>query len=119
MSVFVVQAPKPGPQGYTYDMSPALEFGQLVSIFDADEQPSLTPGPSLWKARQVLKDFNDKDFFVWAGGDPFALALVSAVLMEINNGFATFLRWERMRNSSGERKGRGYYMPVRFDMKGR
>lgn len=114
MSVFVIQTPKPGPKGYSYDISPALEFGQPIYVFEADEQPGLTPVPSTLKARRVLENFNDRDYILWAGGDPFAFAIVVAVAMEINNGKLHFLRWERKRGEDGQRTGRGYYMAVRL-----
>ena len=119
MSVFVAQTPKAGPQGYTYDISPALEFGQPVYVFEAQDQPGLAPVPSLRRAREIMRDFNDDDYILWAGGDPYALALVIAVAMEINNGKAQFLRWERSRDQNNKRTGRGYYIPVRLNTRGK
>jgi hypothetical protein len=119
MSVFVVQQPKPGKQGFTYDISPALEFGQPVFVFEATEQPGLTPGPSLHKVRRLMANFSDKDYILWAGGDPFGLAVVTSVALEINQGRLNFLRWERERDENNQRNGRGYYMTVSFNTRGK
>lgn len=116
-AVFVVQKPKPGPGGKMYDISPAINLGQFVFVFDSHEQPGLTPGPSMNKARKILKDFCNEDYILWAGGDPAALAVVTLVASDMNHGVINFLRWERERNAEG-RTGRGYYMPVRLNVRG-
>lgn len=116
-TVYVVQQPKPGPSGFVYDISPALRLGTPVFVFDATEQPGLTPGPSMRKAKKILKDFNDEDFILWAGGDPAALTLVSLAAADANQGRVTFLRWERER-VDGVRTKRGYYIPVKISQRG-
>jgi hypothetical protein len=117
-TVFVVQEPKKGEQGYTYDISPAMPFGAITFVFKAAEQPSLSPGPSMFRARKILKDFCDGDFILWAGGDPAALAIVTCAAADINCGRFKFLRWERERNGDKVRTGRGFYMPVDISLRG-
>lgn len=117
-TVYVVQEPKRGEKGYTYDISPALPFGAIAFVFKASEQPSLSPGPSMHRARCLLKDFCDHDYILWAGGDPAALAIATCAAADINRGRFKFLRWERQRNEAGVRTGRGFYMPVEISLRG-
>lgn len=117
-TVYVVQEPKPGPQGYTYDISPAMQHGSIVFVFQGHEQPGVTPGPSMFKAKQIFKEFSDDDFLLWAGGDPAALAIATMAAADANRGHINFLRWERERDPQGSRTKRGYYMPVRISLRG-
>jgi hypothetical protein len=118
MSVFVVQMPKPGPRGYVYDISPALQFGQPIYVFDAQDQPGLTPVPSMFHALKVLKDFGDDDYLLWAGGDPAGLAIAALAAGRANKGRFKFLRWERERDNEGKRNGRGFYIPIVLSLGG-
>ncbi len=117
MAVFVIQKPRPGGvKKITYDISPALEFGTFVYVFDENDQPGLTPVPSSLKALRALGEFSSKDFLLWAGGDPCAFAIAVMAASWANNGSVNFLRWERGREFDGERKGRGYYVPVKLQL---
>lgn len=121
MTVFVVQKPKPGPSGNTYDVSPATEYGEIIFIFDAYENPSANPVSSLQKIRTVLESkFNpDSDYVVWAGGDPYGLFLVGFVVCESNLPLR-WLRFERLRTrpqvsdptNPHQIVKSGYYLPV-------
>lgn len=115
--VYVIQEPKQGPNGYVFDLSSSLPYGTPVFIFKAGEQPSLSPGPSMQRAKKTLQDFTDEDYLLWAGGDPAGLAIVSMAAADSNLGKIKFLRWERER-VEGSRTGRGYYMPVEISLRG-
>ncbi len=120
MTVFTVCKPKPGPQGNTYDVSPALEYGDIEFIFDAYENPSSNPRASIEKVRLKLRHFNPKtDYIITAGGDPYAAILVGYVLCEMNFPIK-YLRFERLHSrvhdmqdgvDASPRKT-GYYLPV-------
>ena len=120
MTIFVVIKPKPGPQGYTYDISPAQEYGEIEFIFDAYENPSANPRGALERVRLKLGHYNPKtDFVVTAGGDPYASILVGFVLCELNLP-VRYLRFERLRgravdslaSGSSVSTKTGYYIPV-------
>lgn len=121
MAVFVVAKPKPGPQGNTYDISPAQEYGSVSFIFDAYENPSANPRKAIEQVRNALLDFNPStDYIVTAGGDPYGALLVGFVLCEMNLPLR-YLRFERLRsriassdneNASHEIVKSGYYVPV-------
>lgn len=112
-TVFVVQEPKTGTKGFIYDLTPALDFGQIVFVFKAGEQPGLKPGPSTFHARRVLQGFCDQDYILWAGGDPAGLSIVSMVAADMNFDRLKMLRWERHR----EKDGRGFYMPIEIGLR--
>lgn len=119
-TVFVAQKPKPGPQGNTYDVSPATEYGEVQFIFDAYQNPSANPRVSLEQVRLALTKFNpETDHIVLAGGDPYAAVLVGFIICELGLPIK-YLRFERLRTrpSVGEEpnttpaKSSGYYIPV-------
>ena len=118
MTVFIACKPKPGPQGNTYDVSPATEYGEVKFIFDAYENPSSNPRASIEKIRMALNSFDaQKDYVTTAGGDPYAAILVGFVLCEMNLPLK-YLRFERLRSRAAEGTDphqvikSGYYLPV-------
>lgn len=119
MTCYIVAKPKPGPQGNTYDVSPAQEYGEIEFIFDAYENPSANPRTSIEKIRLKLGHFNPKtDYIVTAGGDPYAAILVGYVMCELNLPLR-YLRFERLRSRASADMGlvnpnqkSGYYIPV-------
>lgn len=117
-TVFVIQEPKPGPKGFTYDISPAMGFGAIEFVFEAREQPGMTPGPAMFKALKKLRGFSDDDYLLWAGGDPAGLSIVTMAAAAENMGRIKFLRWERGRDVSGERTRGGFYIAVPISLHG-
>lgn len=118
MTVFVVQKPKPGPNGHTYDVSPAQEYGDVKFILDAYDNPSSRPLETKAKIEMLLRScFKDEeDFLVWAGGDPYALMLTGFVVANLGYKIR-WLRWERLRQprstaSDTAARAAGYYVPV-------
>lgn len=120
MTVFIVQKPKPpgGVNPNVYDVSPAAEYGNIVFIFDAYENPSSNPFESLKKIRLALENFNsDTDYVISAGGDPYGLLLVGFVMNEMQLPLK-WLRFERLRTRPNipvdptVPKQSGYYIPV-------
>lgn len=119
MTVYVVQKPKPGPQGITYDITPAEEYGEIKFIFDAYENPSSHPMSAIKKVRDVLNDFDiHTDYIVAAGGDPYGLFLLGYVMSEFNYPLR-WLRFERLKQrpvpgkvGMEDQKTTGYYVPV-------
>ena len=115
MTVFIVQKPKPGPQGITYDVTPAEEYGKIKFIFDAYENPSSHAAASIEKVRDALNEFDpENDYIIAAGGDPYGLFLVGYVMNEFSYPLR-WLRFERVkqRPTPGQiQKTSGYYAPV-------
>ena len=117
MTVYVVQQPTPNKNGWQPDLSSAAEFGTIKFVFDSSDKVYALPGPSLFKARKVLKDFNyEKDYVLWPNlGDPMAMAAFMLAMRDIDMDKVTFLQWSRKRGEDGERiPGSGFYVPITF-----
>lgn len=119
-NVYIPQPPPPTRNGWVPDLSSAIEFGRLQYVFDAGEKVYALPGPSMFKARKALRDFNPKeDFILWPNtGDPASLWITLIVAMEHDPEFIRFLYWDRKRTTSGERDGRkGFYVECKIPIK--
>jgi hypothetical protein len=83
-----------------------------VFLLTHTEKPSLHPGPTINKLKNLLANFTEEDYIFAAGGDPLGLALAVAALKELGHRKVNYLRWER-ETGFGERKmGAGFYVPV-------
>lgn len=117
-TVYVVQQPPPFRDRSTgttvhKDMSSAQRYGKIVQLLEAADQPSLTPGPSLYTLQKKLRDFNpERDYICYAGGDPMSLALALVVLKDLNLREVQVLRWDRERSTDGQRLTGGFYVPI-------
>ena len=112
--VFVVNQPWVSKQEIKqYDISPALQYGEIVFVFQIDSvRPSVDPKNSIKHAYRILKDITKNDYILWAGGDPLGNTIVSCIACEYLNGTVKYLKWEKDR--SGNTKN-GYYSPVVID----
>lgn len=96
------------------DLSSAQRYGKLVPILDATDSPSAAPGPCMRKITNALQDYRPGDYIVYALADPAGLLLTGIVLerLRITAQPISWLRWERERAPSGERRhGVGYFVP--------
>lgn len=101
---------------FTFDLSPALEFGPIRFVFDAGDQPSQDPERAIEQAYERLADITERDYLAWAGGgDPAALIISTAVACDLLDGNIKYLRWERKTDGFGNRRG-GFYVPTQFDV---
>jgi hypothetical protein len=122
MTVYIVQQPRPNKSGWTPDLSSSAKYGPLEYIFDSSEKVYALPGPSLFKARKILRNFNpEEDYFLWPNvGDPMACIISTIALAERNIDFFRILYWDRKREVSGERKrNEGFYIPIKISLKER
>lgn len=120
MTVFVIQQPSLNSRGWMPDLSSAASYGNIEYIFLGGEKVYALPGPSLFKARKVLREFDpDKDFVLWPGmGDPMAYAVAMIALSELGLDHIKFLYWDRTRDSDGGRTGhKGFYVPIPIHIK--
>lgn len=119
-TVFVIQQPRPNNSGWLPDLSSASSYGKIEYIFDSHEKVFALPGPSLFKARKALKDFDcEKDYLLWPGvGDPAAMTVTLLALAEKDMPFLKQLYWDRKRNDDGARHPTsGFYVPLTFNIK--
>lgn len=116
--VYLVQQPRPFRDRLTgavtpKDLSSAQRYGKIIPVLEADDQPSITPGPSLFVMQKKLREFNpERDFVCHTGGDPMSLALALLALRDLNLKEVQVLRWDRERATNGERLSGGFYVPV-------
>jgi hypothetical protein len=83
----------------------AEEYGELKVLLPSG-QITLSPGPSVFRLRKKLTDYNDNDYLLLIG-DPIAIALAAMVAASVNQGKVNFLKWDKQ-----ERK----YFPVKADI---
>lgn len=98
------------------DLSSASRYGRLEYIFDNPRfQASTQPGVAQRFIEESLNGFDpETDYILHLGGDWVGALLVGAALRNRYPGKSIrALRWERERNTSGERlEGHGFYTPV-------
>jgi hypothetical protein len=101
----------------SYDVSPALSYGDIVFVFTADEPlPVQDPTAAITRAHAVLCDITEDDYLVWAGGDPLGLVIAGAVAADYLDGKVRYLKWERARDGDVRSPTRGFYAPVKLDI---
>lgn len=111
--VFVIQNTR-----YPADVSPAKIYGQIEYVLGTGDRTSSNPDQSLRKLFSALEEFDpDKDFVLWAGGDPLSCMLTGGVLAELGILRYKYLRFEkdRSRSAPGEPVA-GFYVPVLVDL---
>lgn len=112
--VFVAHQPRPaGANSRTnFDITPALNYGEVVFVFESSFSPSSDPDGALDIATEKMKDMTSEDYVLWAGGDPLASIIVGAVAFDMTDGEFNYLRWDRERGDGGVATGRGFYTPI-------
>jgi hypothetical protein len=116
MTVYIVQRPRENKFGWTPDLTDANRYGAMEIVFETTDRPQFLPGPSLHKARKIMKDFGPEDYLLWpGGGDPVAVMICSMVAAE-NSPIVRFLRWERNKDEGQRDRRKGWYMPVALEL---
>ena len=72
------------------------EFSQII----------FSPGPLVYKLRQGLKDFTEKDYLLLTG-DPAIIGVACSIVSDITNGKYKLLKWDKQ-----ERK----YYPIEINL---
>ena len=91
--VFLIQLPNNNANFTT-----ASRYGELISILEKDEKPSLVPGPCMHKLKKFFdKEVRDQDYIVWAGGDPLALFQAGVAAAQSGVKTVTWLNWDKLK----------------------
>ena len=115
--VYVVNRPVKNKFGWVPDLSDATRYGTLEVVFEPEDKPQYVPGPSIQKARRIMKDFSPEDYVLWpGGGDPIAAMTVCMIASELSP-VVRILRWERNKDEGERDRRKGWYMPVALEMR--
>ena len=115
--VYVVNRPVKNKFGWTPDLSDASRYGTLEIIYEPNDKPQFLPGPSIQKARRIMKNFSSEDYLLWpGGGDPIAVMITCMIAGEKANTI-NVLRWERNKEEGERDRRKGYYMPVTLELR--
>ena len=115
--VYVVNRPTKNKFGWTPDLTDATRYGSLEVIFEPEDKPQFIPGPSIQKARRIMKDFSTDDYLLWpGGGDPIAVMIVCMIAGEVSP-VVRVLRWERNMEVGERDRRKGWYMPVALELR--
>jgi len=115
--VYVVNRPVKNKFGWVPDLSDATRYGTLEVVFEPEDKPQYVPGPSIQKARRIMKDFSPEDYVLWpGGGDPIAAMTVCMIASELSP-IVRILRWERNIEEGERDRRKGWYMPVALELR--
>ncbi len=84
----------------------ASQFGSLKVLLPENAQIILSAGPVVFKLRQLLKDYTEKDYLLLTG-DPAIIGVACSVVSDITNGKYKLLKWDKQ-----ERR----YYPIEIDL---
>jgi hypothetical protein len=96
--VFVVQEPMKrdaatGAMVSIFNFKKALAFGELEVCLPSG-MVSLSPGPTVSRLNDVLRNFSDDDYLL-AAGDPSAIAIAGAIAANRNRGKFKVLKYDK------------------------
>jgi hypothetical protein len=115
--VFVVNRPVKNKFGWVPDLTDASRYGSISIIFEPEDKPQFLPGPSIHKARTIMKDFSSEDYLLWpGGGDPIAVMICCMIAGEFSHTVRV-LRWERNIEEGDRDRRKGWYMPVALQLR--
>jgi hypothetical protein len=94
--VYLVTEPityKNGKAEVMFDITPALEYGELVTLTKHNHSMIISV-PMVRQLRKDLATFCDDDYILPVG-DPVTIGTVAAVAADINGGFFKMLKWDK------------------------
>jgi hypothetical protein len=84
----------------------ASQYGKLNFLLPELSQIIFSPGPLIFKLRQKLKNFSQKDYLLLTG-DPAIIGVACSIVSDITNGRYNLLKWDKQ-----ERK----YYPIEINL---
>ena len=108
-SVYVVQEIAGTREGRPkFNIMGASEYGNLKFLLDERSQMIFSPGPLIFKLKNLVRDFKPTDYLLLTG-DPAIIGVVCCLVSDITNGKFNLLKWDRQ-----EKK----YYPIEIDVYG-
>ena len=86
----------------------ASQYGRIKFLLPELSQIIFSPGPLVFKLRQLLKDYKPTDYLLLTG-DPAIIGVVCCLVSDLTNGKFNLLKWDRQ-----EKK----YYPIEIDVYG-
>ena len=107
--VYLVQD-VPGTQAGTpkINIVGAREYGEIKSLLPELSQIIFSPGPLIFKLKNLVKDFKPTDYLLLTG-DPAIIGVVCSLVSDITNGRYNLLKWDRQEKR---------YYPIEIDLYG-
>ena len=84
----------------------AQKYGDFKFLLPEFSQMIFSPGPLVFKLRQGLKNFTEKDHLLLTG-DPALIGVACSIVSDITNGKYNLLKWDKQ-----ERK----YYPISINL---
>ena len=72
----------------------ALEYGELKFLLPELSQIIFSPGPLIFKLRNLLKNFK-KDDYLLLTGDPAIIGVACSIVSDMTNGKYNLLKWDK------------------------
>ena len=91
-----------------FNIMGASEYGNLKFLLDERSQMIFSPGPLIFKLKNLVKHFKPTDYLLLTG-DPAIIGVVCCLVSDITNGKFNLLKWDRQ-----EKK----YYPIEIDVYG-
>ena len=94
-TVYVVQEIAGTREGRPkFNIMGAAEYGKLKFLLDERSQMIFSPGPLIFKLKNLVKDFKPTDYLLLTG-DPAIIGVVCSLVSDITNGRYNLLKWDR------------------------
>ena len=77
-----------------FNIMGAAEYGELKFLLDERSQMIFSPGPLIFKLKQLVKHFKPTDYLLLTG-DPAIIGVVCCLISDITNGKFNLLKWDR------------------------
>ena len=108
-TVYVVQEIAGTREGRPkFNIMGAAEYGKLKFLLDERSQMIFSPGPLIFKLKNLVKDFKPTDYLLLTG-DPAIIGVVCSLVSDITNGRYNLLKWYRQEKR---------YYPIEIDLYG-
>ena len=108
-TVYVVQEIAGTREGRPkFNIMGAAEYGDLKFLLDERSQMIFSPGPLIFKLKNLVKDFKPTDYLLLTG-DPAIIGVVCSLVSEQTNGRYNLLKWDRQEKR---------YYPIEIDLYG-
>ena len=72
----------------------ATEYGDVNFLLPEFSQIIFSPGPLVFKLRQGLKNFTEKDYLLLTD-DPALIGVACSIVSDITNGKYNLLKWDK------------------------